>query len=60
MVGTGNANGGPVARLLVLEKMLFMARVGFFIPRRLFIGRPLERFWRPRAYWPFKPANEPI
>ena len=44
MVGTGNAKGGAPARLLALEKMLFMARVGFLRPIRPFIGRPLERF----------------
>ena len=44
MVGTGNANEGAVARLLALEKMLFMVRVGFFSPNRFFIGRPVERF----------------
>ena len=44
MVGTGKANGAAAERLLVLDKKLFMARAGFFIPSRLFIGKPLERF----------------
>ena len=45
MVGTGNAIGWAMARLLELVKMLLRARfVGFLIPSRLFIGRLLGRF----------------